>query len=810
MCVSLLLAGCHSDTLQQQEISAEIVTVERHEKYAIDDYSSPDAYISGYIYPWQEAYVALLRDYMRYPFDEWHTGWRFILHDFDRNGIPELLIFGNQGVTSDIIAAYAFVNDEVLPLEIDRPIWLSFYAMPRNNQSGMIALWFSDGLFSYTDYKDASSNGWDLIILDEGRLVTAITTTVMYFVSHCREEYGVHHYIDGTKIAEAEFTRITESILGNWDDGFPQLGSWPVDITETYIQEQVFGWKSALTWQEAYAELLRNYIPSAFDEFMGWRFILYDFDLDGIPELLILGNQGWRSESVAAYTFVDGKVLPLEIDRVTWSSFYTVSLDDRQGVIGASFSENLEDYMHYDNVAAVSSWNLITLDECVLITETIASAVTLASVNWEERVIHHYIGGTKVTEAEFTQATQSLFGKWEYGIHRLSILPDNVTETAIQERIFGWNSAPLTWQEAYAVLLQEYSELPIDWTWDDGLYFALHNINEDGIPELFIVMKNVSGHVRNHVYTFAEGAVIPLELDGNAELFGSLFMLPDRYGFTLYWAVGSGGGYTQLVLNNNALVIANKGIYHLNEAGWAREGEENWASQHLWQDKYYDIFLNGDLVTITEFESIFGNWHEKEWLEPLEISAKNIQLMLFGFPEFTGFEGVIREIQALADDILLVLVENYPISEDRINFTVDQNSLVVSAVEIEVGKSVHVFYETIQRYLSSQYPPHVRAKTLVLPYIINSYGHTQLVSGAGSFLGRFDENWNYSDITHAWYSRAWLDISDSIEILLQDGSLFEGELNELAGRALLVFFSSAIRYTFPQVLPTRIYVLSET
>ena len=794
--------------MPQQETPAASMHAEPYsisEEYVADDIADDEELVVSDVYPWQEAYVALLREYIELHeqllADDWHSGWRFILHDFDRSGIPELLILGNQGVMSDSVAAYAFVDGEVMPLEIDRSIWLSFYAVPRNNQSGMIALHFSDGLFSYTDYKGASSDGWDLIVLDGNRLVAEITTEVVYFVSHYWEEHGIYYYIDGAKVTEAEFIRITESILGNWDDGFSSLGDWPADITEDNIQERIFGWKSVLTWQEAYAALLRDYVLSGFDEYMGWRFILHDFDLNGIPELLIFGNQGWRSESVAAYTFVDGEVLPLEIDQQRWTSFYAVPLDDGQGIIGRSFSSNLDSYMHYDDVVSVGLWNLITLDEGRLTTETIAFDVWLTSALWEERVVHYYIGGTKVTEAEFAQATQSLFGNWDYGIHRLGIVPDNVTEATIQERIFGWNSAPLTWQEAYASLLREYSERPVDWTWEAGLYFVLHDVDRDGIPELFVVKKNYSGHVRHNVYTFSKGEIVPLE---PVELFGSLFVLPNQPGFMLTSPMGSGSGFIQMILDEGQFIRVSEGVYHLNDAGFEKEAGDNVP----WQDTYYDLSIGGNFVTIEEFENVFGNQNERAWLSYSEISEANIQSIIFGWSEFTWFEGVIREIEHLTDDKLLVLVDSYPTSDDKVNFIVDQSSLVISVAEPEVGMRVHVFYETICRYLSSQYPLQIHAITFVPPYVVTSTG-LQLLDGAGSFLGRFDENWKQISGSHGW-SSARLEIGDHVEILFQDGSPFGGELSELTGRPLLVFFSSSVRYTFPQVFPTRIYVLLDT
>jgi len=338
----------------------------------------------------------------------------------------------------------------------------------------------------------------------------------------------------------------------------------------------------------------------------------------------------------------------------------------------------------------------------------------------------------------------------------------------------------------------------------------LHDIDQDGIPELFVAKKNYSGHVRHNVYTFSKGELVPLE---PAELFGSLFVLPNQPGFMLTSPMGSGSGFTQIILDDGHLVTVAEGVYHLNDAGFEREARYNVP----WHDAYYDLSINGNPVTIDEFESVFGSRDEREWLGYSGINEANIQSIIFGWFEFAWFQGVIREIQHLEDGESLVLVENYPMSENRMKFIIDERSLVISFAEIEnsillgakAGMTVYVFYETIRKYINSQYPPKVHAKTFMLPYIQTARGLEFIATDAGSFIGRFDENWKQFSGSRIRFG-SQLSIGGHVEILLQDGSPFGGELSELTGRPLLVFFSSSVRYTFPQVFPTRIYVLIDT
>jgi len=72
-----------------------------------------------------------------------------------------------------------------------------------------------------------------------------------------------------------------------------------------------------ITWQEAYAALLLEYLekpsPTYWYEYdiVQRYFILYDIDKDGVPELLIFFlAAGFNSESI--YTYRDGEVSSIE------------------------------------------------------------------------------------------------------------------------------------------------------------------------------------------------------------------------------------------------------------------------------------------------------------------------------------------------------------------------------------------------------------------------------------------------------------------------------------------------------------------
>ena len=190
-----------------------------------------------------------------------------------------------------------------------------------------------------------------------------------------------------------------------------------------------------------------------------------------------------------------------------------------------------------------------------------------------------------------------------------------------------------TWQKAYAELLYLYMETAatepyMDWySW----YFILHDIDLDGIPELFIRKVSLSGHVRHFGYTFLTREVVSLSPPDYSQLFGSLFVLTnDCPEIFLFSAAGSGGWYTQMIIAENSFVIIAEGVSHLSEEGLEREYKKG-ANFDFQNYEWYDLFINGYSATVEEFEYVFGGWHERERLESFEITEANIQEIIFGW-----------------------------------------------------------------------------------------------------------------------------------------------------------------------------------
>lgn len=172
-------------------------------------------------------------------------------------------------------------------------------------------------------------------------------------------------------------------------------------------------------------------------------------------------------------------------------------------------------------------------------------------------------------------------------------------------------------------------------------------------------------------------------------------------------------------------------------------------------------------------------------------------------PEFIGITGEVVEIEQrysyfgdtleAIEGMYLVLVESWDEDRTKINFLVDEATILLLDTEIEVGMPVFAHYNATLP-APAIYPPQFHAAVF----------RSQEIPG-GAFIDRFDENWNASFWSYQ------LEIQEDTEIILQDGNPFEGELAELENRALVVLYDAIPRVVEPPtpVVPTKIIVLFE-
>jgi hypothetical protein len=171
-------------------------------------------------------------------------------------------------------------------------------------------------------------------------------------------------------------------------------------------------------------------------------------------------------------------------------------------------------------------------------------------------------------------------------------------------------------------------------------------------------------------------------------------------------------------------------------------------------------------------------------------------------PEFLEFRGVITEIRpfydfteegevavegkyyVLVESSHYTMIENGEFEEmyvETVNFVVDQGTLLLPDVELELGMPITGFYESNLPVILI-YPPQHHARVLV-----NWLALSDSFSDVGSYVvDRFDAD------LKAFYHPLQLvinvdeDDAPETEIIFEDGLPFEGDLSELENRALVV------------------------
>jgi len=172
------------------------------------------------------------------------------------------------------------------------------------------------------------------------------------------------------------------------------------------------------------------------------------------------------------------------------------------------------------------------------------------------------------------------------------------------------------WQDAYMEKLHIYTRLPVGVTGSIGAEwrFILHDIDQDGVPELFIVVY-YDGFVDNHtVYSFEDGNAVLLKsaLSMGSLFRGGIYIAPGGTGVIRYINTGAVSHYLRLELFGVSL------------------------SRSVYGDAVplVDSFrVNALSVTEDEFEYIFGCPDKRTWLVLHEITEANIKDIIFGWQQ---------------------------------------------------------------------------------------------------------------------------------------------------------------------------------
>ena len=172
------------------------------------------------------------------------------------------------------------------------------------------------------------------------------------------------------------------------------------------------------------------------------------------------------------------------------------------------------------------------------------------------------------------------------------------------------------WQEAYAEILRYYYEnMPLPDEWLDW-HFFLHDVDMDGIPELFIVYL-AAGIWSESIYTFADEELMPIE--GNFFAYWDIFSPINRVGIIIQ----AYGRYDLMALDSGKLVAefvfrqpffpTDEQIWHINDTE-VTEGE------------FTEMFSSIMPVWVWDSECV----GDRKSIVPSVISETNIQEVIFG------------------------------------------------------------------------------------------------------------------------------------------------------------------------------------
>jgi len=191
--------------------------------------------------------------------------------------------------------------------------------------------------------------------------------------------------------------------------------------------------------------------------------------------------------------------------------------------------------------------------------------------------------------------------------HDAGVIQDEAIQTVMQT---------ISWQDAYSEKLLSYAQHPIETTDSENAEwrFMLHDINQDGIPELFLVIVYEDGRVDHRaVYTLVDGDVVQIKaaISSSFPLPGGMIVPPNGASGVIWVQItGHVVHYNKLELNSGMLSpVVNADVVAIADS----------------------FRINAHPVTESEFESVFGSRDEKEWLALHEITEANTRDIIFGW-----------------------------------------------------------------------------------------------------------------------------------------------------------------------------------
>jgi len=203
-----------------------------------------------------------------------------------------------------------------------------------------------------------------------------------------------------------------------------------------------------------------------------------------------------------------------------------------------------------------------------------------------------------------------------------------------------------SWRDAYTALLWQYYAATVHLEAEERWMFALHDINQDGTPELIIWESMFGGFffAVQSVYTFVDGIVHGLEIDedfGGRPASLSVFSPPDDTPGII--VVGGGEGFSRYMFINMEeyrLVISvcitsstlprHRGYDNILYYIRGMEVTSSELPYYLyWLEEEHDRMTSNDYVLVTEMEfhkardAVFGLMLDNDRSVPQIITETN-------------------------------------------------------------------------------------------------------------------------------------------------------------------------------------------
>ena len=190
----------------------------------------------------------------------------------------------------------------------------------------------------------------------------------------------------------------------------------------------------------------------------------------------------------------------------------------------------------------------------------------------------------------------------------------------------------LSWQCAYAEILRYYSSQTLG-SFEDSWYFSLHDLDGDGIPELFLVMRLSNGKTcYRFVYSFKNGTIFSLEFEDSMPGGLLLSYQANHTTYTLFDVqVGMGGVIKRLTLHEK-IIAEYRGYFRPSEAGANKHnaGYDIRNLSYCWFELYVNAYPGTELslflmpASVYDFEKLFGRRENRVAIALIEVSENAI------------------------------------------------------------------------------------------------------------------------------------------------------------------------------------------